>query len=539
MIIRKFFKHILSISLAGLVTYSIGLYADTESPSHLNVNGSNWMSALPDTWSISEFSIPGTHDSAARDYNDPLTPDSSVLTQTMTISEQLNAGVRFLDIRCRHIINSCALHHGRVYLLMNLNDALGQVYTFLDANRSETVIVSIKTGEHDDSGNTQSFEETLRTYIEAKKEYWYTDSVIPKLGIKGDPSSVRGKAILFRRFGIEAWKTYGINASDWPDNTTFSIPSSWTPKILSVQDYYDMGAYVEGFKPDRYPNKWDSISKQLTAASKDTSLWYINFTSGVVFTYIPFFPNVPNIPLVSNYINPRVSDFFTSKSGHFGTIVMDFMTPEIAHKIYTSTLSRLAATDSDLDGVTTAQEIATGTDPFTSIRIEGYGYDIRIPWKRSLNSPIQITADTNPTSFKVKGLPKGLKLDNLTGAISGTPEQSGRFKLFLEAKNQEGRAVTTSWDLRVEELPNSRYAESLNFKINQRVNILPRAVTPKSWPTYSVVSGALPDGLYLDTRTGAIRGHLKLSSAGNYPFTIRAENSAGSSESSMTIKITR
>lgn len=430
---------------------------------------------------------------------------------------------------------------------MNLDDALGRVYKFLDANRSETVIVSIKEGEQTDAeGNTQSFEATLRTYIEAKKEYWYTDSVIPQLGMEGDPSSVRGKAILFRRFGIKAQETYGIKASDWPDNTTFSIPQSWTPIIFSVQDYYNTGVLYPWRAKEIYQfinDKYNFIFRQLTAASKDSSVWYINFTSGIFFWWssVSYIPNIPNIPLLAGAINNQVSGFLTSKSGHFGTIVMDFMTPEIAKKIYESSLPSLATTisDPDHDGTTTAQEIANATDPFTSIRIENAGYHIRVASRTPLNSPLQITTDTNPTSFEVKGLPEGLKVDNATGAISGTPEQSGRFRLSLKAKNPEGQTVATSWDLRVEARPNSRYAGSLKFKVNQRVNILPRAVVAKSWPTYSVASGALPGGVYLDARTGAIRGHIETSSEANYSFTIRAENSAGASESPMKIKITR
>lgn len=53
------------------------------------VNGSNWMHFVPDSAPISSFSIPGTHDSAARYIEDIFTPDSSAKTQDLTIAEQL------------------------------------------------------------------------------------------------------------------------------------------------------------------------------------------------------------------------------------------------------------------------------------------------------------------------------------------------------------------------------------------------------------------------------------------------------------------
>jgi hypothetical protein len=81
------------------------LVVATHEASSAEVSGSNWMSYMPDI-EISRLSIPGTHDSGAREFSD-ITPDSAVITQTLTIREQLDAGVRYLDIRCRHIANRC------------------------------------------------------------------------------------------------------------------------------------------------------------------------------------------------------------------------------------------------------------------------------------------------------------------------------------------------------------------------------------------------------------------------------------------------
>ena len=63
----------------------------------------DWMSAVNDSLKLSAISIPGTHDSGAR-YDPPLL-SGTAKCQDLTIREQLNAGTRFLDIRCRHIDN--------------------------------------------------------------------------------------------------------------------------------------------------------------------------------------------------------------------------------------------------------------------------------------------------------------------------------------------------------------------------------------------------------------------------------------------------
>ena len=53
----------------------------------------NWMSMLPNSTKLKDVSIPGTHDLGARYGGD------IVEAQSWTVKEQLNAGIRFLDIR--------------------------------------------------------------------------------------------------------------------------------------------------------------------------------------------------------------------------------------------------------------------------------------------------------------------------------------------------------------------------------------------------------------------------------------------------------
>ena len=118
----------------------------------------SWMSGLQDNISISKISIPGTHDSGAR--VDAPVVSGTAKTQDLSIAEQLNAGVRFLDIRCRHIDNAFTIHHGAIYQNLNFDDVLNACYTFLNSHPSETIIMSVKE-EYDASNTTRSFEQTL------------------------------------------------------------------------------------------------------------------------------------------------------------------------------------------------------------------------------------------------------------------------------------------------------------------------------------------------------------------------------------------
>ncbi|RLJ34410.1 1-phosphatidylinositol phosphodiesterase [Chryseobacterium sp. 7] len=269
----------------------------------------SWMSGLQDNISISKISIPGTHDSGAR--VDAPVVSGTAKTQDLSIAEQLNAGVRFLDIRCRHIDNAFAIHHGAIYQNLNFDDVLNACYAFLNSHPSETIIMSVKE-EYDASNTTRSFEQTFDSYVQKNPSKWDLGANIPTLG------AVRGKIKLLRRFS--SGTTKGINASPWADNTTFDINNSGVQ--LKVQDYY---------KVTNNDDKWNGISSLLNEAKNDTNgKLFVNFTSG----YKPGIFGIPSIPTVSNAINPKLKTFFqTNTKGSFGVMPIDFVNAELSELI--------------------------------------------------------------------------------------------------------------------------------------------------------------------------------------------------------------
>ncbi|QBA19909.1 phosphatidylinositol-specific phospholipase C domain-containing protein [Chryseobacterium indologenes] len=275
----------------------------------LPVSLNSWMAGLQDNISISKLSIPGTHDSGAR-IDAPLV-SGTAKTQDLSIAEQLNAGVRFLDIRCRHIDNAFTIHHGAIYQNMNFDDVLNACYTFLQNNPSETIIMSVKE-EYDASNTTRTFEQTFDSYVQKNPSKWDLGAIIPTLG------AVRGKIKLLRRFS--SGTTKGINASPWADNTTFDINNSGVQ--LKVQDYY---------KVTNNDDKWNAISSLLNEAKTDTNgKLFLNFTSG----YKPGIFGIPSIPTVSNNINPKLKTFFqTNTQGTFGIMPIDFVNAELSQLI--------------------------------------------------------------------------------------------------------------------------------------------------------------------------------------------------------------
>ena len=111
-----------------------------------------WMTALPDDIPISELSIPGTHNSAAIN----TTRSTRWACQDHSITEQLNRGIRLLDIRLKpkprnrtEIDFEFKTCHGRLSLLganefQSFDDVRKECSDFLKENPGETIITTIK-----------------------------------------------------------------------------------------------------------------------------------------------------------------------------------------------------------------------------------------------------------------------------------------------------------------------------------------------------------------------------------------------------------
>ncbi len=303
----------------------------------------NWLGSIPGSKKLSELTIPGTHDSCTYTLKVGELATPSTRTQRLTLEEQLNAGIRFLDIRCRHINNAFAIHHDRVYLRLNFDDVLKVCKAFLTANPSECIVMSVKDEHTQGEGVTRSYEATFDSYVEGSQDFWYLRDTIPLL------KDVRGKMVLLRRFGLDERgesRTKGINAepSKWKDNATFSVDIPHGK--LEIQDEYTVESLVDvpdeelptifsedPQNPTIIPTasvpgehnvwyKWTVIKALLEKARDDKSKdnWYINFTSGSSF--LEAHPDA-----IAGRINHRVSAYVEDESlsnVRLGTIVTDF-----------------------------------------------------------------------------------------------------------------------------------------------------------------------------------------------------------------------
>ncbi len=171
----------------------------------------NWMSWVPDNKRLSELSLPGTHDSGA------LHGGLWAECQALSIRRQLNAGIRVLDVRCRHYRDGFQIHHDRVHQEQSFGDVLTTVCDFLDKNPSETVLMRVKK-EYDNYKVSRKFQETFQErYWEHSRyrNYFWTDAGSDAANPRLD--EVRGKIVVLRDFdGVDGvifgpkWKSFKI-----------------------------------------------------------------------------------------------------------------------------------------------------------------------------------------------------------------------------------------------------------------------------------------------------------------------------------------
>ncbi|KAI1328370.1 phosphatidylinositol-specific phospholipase C [Xylariaceae sp. FL0255] len=201
-------------------------------------NLSCWMRELRDDYPLTAFSIPGTHNSPTCHVALP-----SVRCQAVGIRQQLENGVRFFDIRVNVNKDNAdlTLVHSAFPISLTgskyFKELIDVVYSYLDTNPSETLIMSIKR-EGTGRGTDQRLSKLLKEKYGNDAKRWYTEPRIPKLG------EVRGRIILLRRHVNDKsldkeWegRGWGLDASSWPDNCEDELVGSG---IARVQDFYEI-----------------------------------------------------------------------------------------------------------------------------------------------------------------------------------------------------------------------------------------------------------------------------------------------------------
>lgn len=287
----------------------------------------SWMSHLSDDKYISEITIPGTHNSCARN----VVLGYSMRCQKTDVLEQLSDGYRYLDFRIAlqdteqgsdiimvHEFAKChesgSIFSGYLYF----DDVMADVYSFLQQNPEETVVVNIKIEDNEHS--VADIQKLLLSKIKSNKDYWYTGGDIPTLG------QVRGRVVLCTRFeDAAATGTTGLNMI-WPEQD--NITPSDIPYDLFVVDDYRL--WVQ----DRYKysieDKYEAVVDGLENCEADENTMFLNFvsTSGDGKIGHPYG--------YAKTLNGLLMEYELKSETSYGIIIADFGDANLARHIYYS-----------------------------------------------------------------------------------------------------------------------------------------------------------------------------------------------------------
>ncbi|MEV8339298.1 Ig domain-containing protein [Leucobacter sp. NPDC077196] len=126
-------------------------------------------------------------------------------------------------------------------------------------------------------------------------------------------------------------------------------------------------------------------------------------------------------------------------------------------------------------------------------------------------------------------LPSGLALNELTGAITGTPTASGAFAFTISASNGVGEAISYEFTGTVVKSPAQAPGSAVKLPQLQQGKYfeidLSAGIDSDPAATYRVTSGLLPEGVSLDPVTGILSGTPM--HEGPYSFIITVDNGTG------------
>ena len=135
------------------------------------------------------------------------------------------------------------------------------------------------------------------------------------------------------------------------------------------------------------------------------------------------------------------------------------------------------------------------------------------------------TGYPKPTFATTSQLPNGITFDTTTGNLAGIPAANagGHYAITVIASNGVGTDTSQSFTLTVNQAPAFTSPDNATFTLNEFGSF---TVSSESYPaaTYTIVDGALPNGLSLDYASGVLSGTPANTEGGLFKFTIAANN---------------
>lgn len=327
------------------------------------ITGSNWITPLDDDIYVSQLSIPGAHDAATK--NCAL---SSGKCQDLSITQQLEMGIRFFDLRpigtgywLFGLVDDgddMPIYHGLTNCNITLQDVWREFNEFLNNNPDEFIITILRWEEEVlQTSGEEAFNDDMNDFV---KSDLYKEHAAPTDIIKNDVTigELRGKILSIMRpnqgttpdgYFTETAPVGMIYISGFPGSHANGTQQAYckpkyvnygndqwgsrTDWIVYCQNYYEV-------PNNDVNNKIEAIKTYLkhaqTQAEADDNVWVINHCSGYLGTTA-----IGDVyKELANKVNPEIYKYILQQStdaedkykpvGSTGILLLDFVGSRIS-----------------------------------------------------------------------------------------------------------------------------------------------------------------------------------------------------------------
>ncbi|HZJ74956.1 MAG TPA: phosphatidylinositol-specific phospholipase C domain-containing protein [Clostridia bacterium] len=284
-----------------------------------------WMKRIDGVTPLSLINIPGTHNSATQYI--PLRYFSRC--QDKSVAEQLELGVRYLDLRVELSKGKLKLVHSIIdckkstfsFEKLWLDDIVGDCSRFVKDNPSETIIMNFQIDDGKD--HLAASDVLFERYVFPNKDIWFRENKNPCL------DECRGKLILARRTPISD----KIEFNDMNSGINFFDSGTDVKNERIIRSVKDGSTVFTAYVQDDFSvppkAKWFNFVLPCLDEKKasENSLLVNHLSANNGF----FSPKI-----TADYVNKRFMSYELKKSEHYGIIPTDFITKELSKKIIAS-----------------------------------------------------------------------------------------------------------------------------------------------------------------------------------------------------------
>ena len=277
-----------------------------------------WMAGLPDSLKACRVSIPGTHDSGTYGVRFPMRHYAR--TQTMDLSRQWDAGIRFFDLRPRLVNGTLRIYHGPADCHLGFREALLIIKRKLEEHPSEFCVVMTNSA----GGGLEGVDMTMDDINSL-----FPIGMLASFKANMTVADMRGRVLFIHR-------DHPTNGRDWPGTVVFGWPGNVLSHHARMMSSQEMSAvlwaqdfFTDGGKGNYVDSKWNIVTGMIREfASAPEGVWCINHASGYTGSGIS-----TNINRNAKTTNARLLEYLTGHKSPIGIVPMDFPGQELIDAI--------------------------------------------------------------------------------------------------------------------------------------------------------------------------------------------------------------